>query len=61
MEFLYFRQDNPKIPKTLNCKHDKCWNPPAGCSDYCNIHWKIFKEKGIFLITSLTKRVKDWK
>jgi hypothetical protein len=47
MEFLYFRQDNPRVPHSANCKHEKCWQTPVGCSDYCNIHWKIFKEKGI--------------
>lgn len=54
MEFLYFRQDNPKVPKASNCKHEKCWNPPVGCSDYCGVHLKIFKEKGLLLITGFT-------
>mmetsp|Transcript_12643 Transcript_12643/g.12451 ORF Transcript_12643/g.12451 Transcript_12643/m.12451 type:complete len:268 (+) Transcript_12643:762-1565(+) len=60
MEFLYFRQDNPKVPHQVNCKHDKCWQTPFANSDYCTVHWKFFKEKGIQYITSLTQKVKDW-
>ena len=54
MEFLYFRQDNPKIPPKVNCKHEKCWSAPFGASDYCSVHWKFFKEKGIQLVSGLT-------
>jgi Ca2+-binding EF-hand superfamily protein len=61
MEFLYFRQDNPKAPKSINCKHEKCWETPVGCSDYCSIHLKMFKEKAILLVTGLTKKIPDWK
>jgi hypothetical protein len=61
MEFLYFRQDNPKAPRQSTCKHDKCWSTPVGFSDYCSIHVKMFKEKGTQLLSKLIERVKDWK
>ena len=60
MEFLYFRQDNPKAPKQLTCKHDKCWSTPQGFSDYCLNHVKMFKEKGIQILTGLTDKIPDW-
>jgi hypothetical protein len=59
-EFLYFRQDNPKNNKVNSCKHEKCWNSPVGASDYCDIHLKMFKEKGINIMTKVSQKVKDW-
>ncbi len=32
-----------------------------GCSDYCNMHLKMFKEKAISLVTGLNKKITDWK
>lgn len=59
-EFLYFRQDNPKIPKSNACKQEKCWQNTVGCSDYCLIHIKMFKEKGLQIMSSLCDRIAEW-
>ncbi|CDW71853.1 ef-hand calcium-binding domain-containing protein 6-like [Stylonychia lemnae] len=61
MEFLYFRQDNPRAPKQQTCRHDKCWESPIGFSDYCQTHVKMFKERGLQILTGLTEKIPDWK
>lgn len=57
MEFLYFRQDNPKAPRQASCRHDKCWEPPVGFSDYCSTHVKMFKEQGLQVLAGLSERL----
>ncbi len=56
-EHLYFRQDIIKPPKKTSCQHFNCWHNPAGFSDYCALHLKMFKEKALKILAHITEKI----
>lgn len=57
MEHLYFRQDVRRIPKPVSCKKENCWQAPSGLSDFCLMHSKMFKNKGLIIIQSIHEKL----
>jgi len=61
MEQLYFRQDIDKAPKRVGCRHTHCWTAQSGQSDYCTVHLKMFRERGVQLLAKIFESVcKVW-
>lgn len=59
-ESLYFRQDKSRVSKIISCKQGNCWTNCLGQSEYCQVHIKMFKEKGTQICNDLPLRVKRW-
>lgn len=54
-EGLYFRQDVAlkKRGKEKPCTNESCFNPQVGLSDYCKLHIKIFRDKGLEILIQI--------